>query len=69
MTTLTGFVASVVVHSSAAAFAHFGLNVEPMHAQKTTPVQSAHVIARTPPAPQKVADCPAHAARVPIARI
>ena len=69
MTTLTGFVASVVVHSSAAAFAHFGLNVEPMHAPKATPMQAAHVIARTPPAPQRVADCPAHAARTHVVRI
>ena len=58
MTTLTGFVASVVVHSSAAAFAHFGLSMEPMHAEKQAPPPAEHVVARSRPAPQKLIDCP-----------
>ena len=58
MTTLTGFVASVVVHSSAAAFAHFGLSVDAPHADKAAPPPAEHVVARTKPAPQKLVDCP-----------
>ena len=58
MTTLTGFVASVVVHSSAAAFSHFGLTLEPMHVEKPQPA-AERVVARSKPAPQKLsADCP-----------
>jgi len=58
MTTLTGFVASVVVHSSAAAFSHFGLTLEPMHVDRPQPA-AERVVARTHPAPQKLsADCP-----------
>jgi hypothetical protein len=67
MTTLTGFVASVVVHSSAAAFSHFGLTLEPMHVDRPQPA-AERVVARTRPVPQKLsADCPdqvrAHVAR------
>jgi hypothetical protein len=59
MTTLTGFVASVVVHSSAAAFAHFGMTLEPIRidppAQAPAPER---VVARSrPTAPEKVS-CP-----------
>ncbi|HEX3699754.1 MAG TPA: hypothetical protein VHV27_03680 [Phenylobacterium sp.] len=58
MTTLTGFVASVVVHSSAAAFAHFGLSMEPLHVEKAAPPPAERVVARSRPAPQKLVDCP-----------
>ena len=58
MATLTGFVASVVVHSSAAAFAHFGLALEPMQIERPTPPAAEHVVARSRPAPQKIAECP-----------
>lgn len=66
MTTLTGIVASVVMHSSAAAFSHFGVTIEPMPMDKPAP---ARVIARShagqPAAPlaQKIADCPVRPAR------
>jgi len=67
MTTLTGFVASVVVHSSAAAFSHFGLTLEPMHMDKPQ-APAERVVARSRPAPQKLsADCPDQA-RAHIAR-
>lgn len=65
MTTLTGFVASVVVHSSAAAFAHFGLTLPPLPAEKPAPV-AERVVARSHPAatgPQRIADCPEQRAR------
>ena len=57
MTTLTGFVASVVVHSSADAFSHFGLTLEPMHMDRPA---AERVVARTHAAvsPQKIGDCP-----------
>jgi hypothetical protein len=62
MTTLTGFVASVVVHSSAAAFAHFGLTLQPLPVEK--PPAAERVIARSHVAtPQKIADCPEQRAR------
>jgi hypothetical protein len=47
MTTLTEIVAAVVVHSSAAAFSHFGLTLEPAHPDKAQP-PAAHAVARTP---------------------
>jgi hypothetical protein len=63
MTTLSGFVASVVVHSSAAAFAHFGLTLQPLPPEKPAPA-AERVIARShPAAPQKIADCPEQRAR------
>lgn len=58
MTTLTGFVASLVVHSSAAAFAHFGLTLEPMQIDPPQPAQAERVVARSRPVAQKVSDCP-----------
>ena len=57
MTTLTGIVASVVVHSSAAAFSHFGLTLEPLTLEKPQPA-AEHVVARTRATPQKIAACP-----------
>ncbi|MDB5419399.1 MAG: hypothetical protein JWP50_2818 [Phenylobacterium sp.] len=57
MTTLTGLVASVVVHSSVAAFSHFGLTLEPMRLDKPA-VAPERVVARSRPAPQRIADCP-----------
>ncbi len=59
MSILTGFVASVVVQSSAAALSHFGLVLEPTHVEKPAPA-AEHVVARThvSPLPQKVANCP-----------
>jgi len=58
MTTLTGIVASVVVHSSAAAFSHFGLTLAPLHLDKPAPAAAERVVARSHPAPQKIALCP-----------
>lgn len=65
MTTLTGFVASVVVHSSAAAFSHFGLTLEPMHVDR--PAAAERVVARTPSA-AKIADCPERTTRLRLDR-
>jgi hypothetical protein len=55
MTTLTSFVASVVVHSSAAAFSHFGLVLEPMHLDRPA---AQRVVARSHAAAKVAADCP-----------
>jgi hypothetical protein len=63
MTTLTGFVASVVVHSSAAAFAHFGLTLQPLPPEKPAPAVERVVVRSRPAAGQKVAECPEQAAR------
>lgn len=48
MTTLTELVATVVVQSSAIAFSHFGVTLEPAHADRVTPPAAERVVARTP---------------------
>jgi hypothetical protein len=63
MTTLTEIVATVVVHSSAAALSHFGVTLEPGPvAHPAPPHVVERVIARTPRAaektPEKLASCP-----------
>lgn len=63
MTTLTGIVASVVVHSSAAAFSHFGLTLQAMPVEKAPAPAAQRVVARSHPVAQKIVDCPTRAAR------
>lgn len=46
MATLTEMVATVVLHSSAAAFSHFGVTLEPP--QAAPPASEQRVVARTP---------------------
>ncbi|CAN7295940.1 hypothetical protein LJR225_001569 [Phenylobacterium sp. LjRoot225] len=59
MTTLTEIVATVVVHSSAAALSHFGVTLEPAPTARSAPPHVVErVIARTPRAPEKLASCP-----------
>jgi hypothetical protein len=62
MATLTEMVAAVVVHSSVAAFSHFGVMLEPERVEKPQPA-AERVIARTPrktiqKLSTKLADCP-----------
>lgn len=52
MATLTEMVAAVVVHSSAAAFSHFGVTMDTP--KVAAPIAEQRVVARTP-APRKVA--------------
>jgi hypothetical protein len=47
MTTFTELVAAVVVHSSAAAYSHFGVTLEPMQVEHPVPVE--RTVARTTP--------------------
>ena len=56
MATLTEVVAAVVVHSSAAAFSHFGVTLQAPVIERAQPV-SERVVARTPRKTVK-ADCP-----------
>ena len=69
MSALTDVVAAVVMHSSAVAFSHFGVSVEPLQVERPAPAE--RVIARTPrraarlermsttaPAAASGADCP-----------
>ncbi|MFN4178623.1 hypothetical protein [Phenylobacterium sp.] len=62
MATLTEVVAAVVVHSSAAAFSHFGVTLDtPAVERPAAPAE--RVVARSPRRTQKVsdkatADCP-----------
>lgn len=59
MTTLTEIVATVVVHSSAAALSHFGVTVTPDAVARPAPPHVVErVIARTPRPPEKLASCP-----------
>ena len=50
MATLTEMVAAVVVHSSAAAFSHFGVTLEapPRMERPATPAVEQRIVARTP---------------------
>jgi hypothetical protein len=61
MTTFTEIVASVVVHSSAAALSHFGVTMEPTQLERQ-PAPVERVIARTPSQAQhrvlKLSNCP-----------
>ena len=68
MTTLAGIVASVVVHSSAAALSHFGLTLAPMAADKPV-AHPVRAVARSQSAPQKIVDCPARIAHPTVRRI
>ena len=61
MATLTDVVVAVVVHSSAAAFSHFGVTLEAPAVERPAPA-AERVVARSPRRAQKVdeklADCP-----------
>ena len=57
MTTLTDVVAAVVVHSSAMAFSHFGVSVQPIQAMPVQPPVE-RVVARTPARKASHLDCP-----------
>ena len=49
MATLTEMVAAVVVHSSAAAFSHFGVTLEPPRLERpAAPAVEQRIVARTP---------------------
>ena len=60
MTTFTEIVATVVVHSSAAALSHFGVTLEPVPVVQPAPAHTVErVIPRTPrPVPQRIANSP-----------
>lgn len=55
MTTLTEILATVVVHSSAAALSHFGVTLEP--AVAPTPPAAERVVARCVRAPDNAVVC------------
>jgi len=58
MATLTEMVAAVVLHSSAAAFSHFGVTLEAERIERPQPVPE-RVVARSPrKTAEKRADCP-----------
>lgn len=62
MTTFTEIVATVVVHSSAAALSHFGVTLEPAPAVQPAPAPAhavERVIQRSPRTiPHSLASCP-----------
>lgn len=71
MATLTEIVTAMVVHSSAAAYSHFGVAVEVKQPERPAPV--ARTVARVAPAPlravkpassAKTEDCPETAGRI-----
>ncbi|WP_430425381.1 hypothetical protein [Phenylobacterium sp.] len=53
MASLTEMVAAVVVHSSAAAFSHFGVTLEPPRVERPAVPVDQRIVARTP---RKAAD-------------
>ena len=63
MTTFTELVAAVVVHSSAAAYSHFGVTLEAVRPEHPTPIE--RTVARSAPKKvDKTADCPLPRARL-----
>lgn len=56
--TITEMVAAVVVHSSAAAFSHFGVTLDAPQVERPQPPRAERVVARSPRKVQKAADCP-----------
>jgi len=63
MTTFTEMVAAVVVHSSAAAYSHFGVTLEPVQVEHPVAVVERTVARTTPRKPLKAVDCPIPRAR------
>ena len=58
MATLTEIVATVVVHSSAAALSHFGVTLAPAEVVQPAPTPPMdRVIARSPRAAEKLVTC------------
>lgn len=55
MATLTELVAAVVVQSSAAAYSHFGVTLEPVKIEQPA---AERIVARSPRQPLKLSDCP-----------
>ncbi len=47
MASLTEFVAAVVVHSSAAAFSHFGVAIEAPEARRASPAADVPTVSRS----------------------
>ena len=58
MATFTELVAAVVVQSSAAAFSHFGVVIEPPARVERSQRVIERMIARTPRKADKADDCP-----------
>ena len=63
MTTFTEMVAAVVVHSSVAAYSHFGVTLQPVQVEAPPPVERT-VERIAPRKAQKAADCPTPHARI-----
>ncbi|MDB5447131.1 MAG: hypothetical protein JWQ97_2448 [Phenylobacterium sp.] len=58
MATLTEIVATVVVHSSAAALSHFGVTLAPAEVVQPAPAPVVErVVARSPRAAEKLVNC------------
>lgn len=56
MATFTELVAAVVVQSSAAAYSHFGVTLEPVKIEQPS---AERIVARSPPRqPLRLTDCP-----------
>jgi hypothetical protein len=65
MSTFTDMVAAVVLHSSVAAYSHFGLALEPVQAEAPSPAVGERTVERTAPRKaQKTSDCPIPRAKV-----
>jgi hypothetical protein len=57
MSTFTDMVAAVVLHSSVAAYSHFGLTLEPVQAEAPQPAVERTVERTSPRRAQKTSEC------------
>jgi hypothetical protein len=64
MSIFTDMVAAVVLHSSVAAYSHFGLALEPVQAEAPQPTVERTVERTAPRGAQKTSDCPIPRAKV-----
>lgn len=63
MQTLTEIVAAVVVHSSAAAYSHFGVTLEAHQLERPVPAERTVARSALPKKAVKIADRPAKSAQ------
>ncbi|MGQ3018279.1 hypothetical protein [Phenylobacterium sp.] len=65
MQTFTEIVAAVVIHASAVAYGHLGVQVEPQQPERTAPVERKVARSVSPQTPLKSCDAPKPAAPCP----
>lgn len=69
MTTFAEIVATVVVHSSAAALSHFGVTLEPTAVAPASPPAAERVVSRCVRVPDKASMCAKQRSAAPTLRV